>query len=63
MLLKQALKGTYYISVEPFHVRRYLDESSYRYNTPKGTDSEQSTEALDQLGDRRVTYKQSPEKV
>jgi len=30
-LLKRGLKGTY-ISVEPFHLFRYLDEQVFRYN-------------------------------
>src|SRR3989475_1051705 len=30
-LLKRSLKGTY-VSVEPFHLFRYLDEQAYRYN-------------------------------
>src|SRR5215475_8217513 len=33
-LLKRGLKGTY-ISVEPFHLFRYLDEQVYRYNKRK----------------------------
>src|SRR5580704_15957223 len=30
-LLKRSIKGTY-VSVEPFHLFRYLDEQSFRYN-------------------------------
>src|SRR6266567_6968304 len=30
-LLKRAIKGTY-VAVEPFHLFRYLDEESFRYN-------------------------------
>ena len=33
-LLKRAIKGTY-VSVEPFHLFRYLDEQAYRFNTRK----------------------------
>lgn len=32
-LLKRSIKGTY-ASVEPFHLFRYLDEQSFRFNTP-----------------------------
>jgi hypothetical protein len=32
-LLKRGLKGTY-VSVEPFHLFRYLDEQAFRYNEP-----------------------------
>lgn len=34
-LLKRSIKGTY-VSVEPFHLFRYLDEQSFRFNTRKG---------------------------
>ena len=30
-LLKRGIKGTY-VSVEPFHLARYLDEETFRYN-------------------------------
>jgi transposase-like protein len=33
-LLKRALKGTY-VSVEPFHLFRYLDEQAFRFNNRK----------------------------
>jgi transposase-like protein len=36
-LLKRGLKGTY-ISVEPFHLFRYLDEQMFRYNNRKDED-------------------------
>jgi hypothetical protein len=32
--LKRGLKGTY-VSVEPFHLFRYLDEQAFRYNTAR----------------------------
>src|SRR5208283_2727156 len=38
-LLKRGINGTY-ISVEPFHLFRYLDEQTYRYNNRKLTDGE-----------------------
>ena len=34
-LLKRGIAGTY-VSVEPFHLFRYLDEAAYRYNNRKG---------------------------
>jgi len=37
-LLKRGIKGTY-VSVEPFHLFRYLDEQSFRFNTRKGKDA------------------------
>lgn len=38
-LLKRTLKGTY-VAVEPFHLFRYLDEQSFRYNERKGLDGD-----------------------
>ncbi len=37
-LLKRALKGTY-VSVEPFHLFRYLDEQAFRFNYRKDSDA------------------------
>src|SRR6266849_6654975 len=34
-LLKRSINGTY-VSVEPFHLFRYLDEQAFRYNNRKG---------------------------
>jgi hypothetical protein len=55
-LLKRGLKGTY-ISVEPFHLFRYLDEQAFRYNERKGDDGDRFTLALSQVTGRRLTYK------
>jgi hypothetical protein len=39
-LLKRGLNGTY-VSVEPFHLFRYLDEQAFRFNYRKDiTDAE-----------------------
>ena len=38
-LLKRGLGGTY-VSVEPFHLYRYIDEQAFRYNTRKDTQRE-----------------------
>lgn len=56
-LLKQALKGTY-VSVEPFHLFRYLDEQSFRFNTRDGNDRDRFEESLTSIAGRRITYKQ-----
>jgi transposase-like protein len=61
-LLKRALKGTY-VSVEPFHLFRYLDEQSFRYNFRDGNDQERFLESLTMIGDRHITYKQLTGKV
>ena len=56
-LLKRGLKGTY-VSVEPFHLFRYLDEQAFRYNERKGTDRQRFMETLFSTVGRRLTYKQ-----
>jgi transposase-like protein len=56
-LLKRALGGTY-ISVEPFHLFRYLDEQSFRFNGRKGTDSQRFEHVLGQISGKRLRYKQ-----
>jgi transposase-like protein len=55
-LLKRALKGTY-VSVEPFHLFRYLDEQAYRFNARGGTDASRFMAALRTIVGRRLTYK------
>jgi transposase-like protein len=37
-LLKRGIKGTY-VSIEPFHLFRYLDEQSFRFNERKDNDA------------------------
>lgn len=60
-LLKRCIKGTY-VSVEPFHLFRYLDEEAFRYNQRKHcdkrkkTDAERFAELLGSLGGKRLTY-------
>ena len=56
-LLKRAIKGTY-ISVEPFHLFRYLDEEAFRFNERKNTDSERFMEMMSSLVNKRLTYKE-----
>ena len=56
-LLKRGLKGTY-VSVEPFHLFRYLDEQAFRFNNRKVTDAERFTETLASVVGRRLTYKE-----
>src|SRR5207249_4014404 len=53
-LLKRAIHGTY-VSVEPFHLFRYLDEESFRYNFRKLTDAERFLVVLRQIVGRRIT--------
>lgn len=55
-LLKRMLRGTY-VSVEPFHLFRYLDEQSFRYNNRKGNDSERFERVTGQVSGKRLMYK------
>jgi hypothetical protein len=72
-LLKRGLHGTY-ISVEPYHLFRYIDEQAFRYNTRKEmNDSERFALAVSQITGKRLTYaeltgklegaKQQPEEI
>jgi transposase-like protein len=54
-LLKRGLKGTY-VSVEPFHLFRYLDEQAFRFNERKADDSARFLEVMSGVTGRRVTY-------
>ena len=56
-LLKRGLKGTY-VSVEPFHLFRYLDEQAFRFNNRKGDDSDRFLKAASQITGKRVTYRE-----
>jgi transposase-like protein len=56
-LLKRSLKGTY-VSVEPFHLFRYLDEQSFRFNGRKGTDAQRFAQVLKQIVGKRLQYKE-----
>jgi transposase-like protein len=56
-LLKRCIKGTY-VSVEPFHLFRYLDEEAFRFNERFGTDQDRFMLALSGIVGRRVTYNQ-----
>jgi len=56
-LLKRGLKGAY-VSVEPFHQFRYLDEQAWRFNQRKLNDSERFQQVCGNLFGRRLTYKE-----
>ena len=55
-LLKRAIKGTY-VSVEPFHLFRYLDEQAFRFNERGDNDSGRFLRVLRTIIGRRLTYK------
>jgi len=54
-LLKRGIGGTY-VSVEPFHLFRYLDEQAFRYNNRKMTDAERFSIAVSGIVGKRLTY-------
>ena len=56
-LLKRGLKGTY-ISVEPYHLFRYLDEQVFRFNERKLSDFGRFTSVLSWVSGLRLTYKE-----
>jgi transposase-like protein len=59
--LKRSLGGTY-ISVEPFHLFRYIDEQAFRYNYRKDAEGNQLNDAqrfvaaMRQIVGKRLTY-------
>jgi transposase-like protein len=56
-LVKRGLNGTY-ISVEPFHLFRYLDEQAFRYNNRKMNDGDRFDIAVRQIVGKRLTWNQ-----
>jgi transposase-like protein len=55
-LLKRSINGTY-VSVEPFHLFRYLDEQAYRYNNRKEMDDfDRFKLAMSQIVGKRLTW-------
>ena len=54
-LLKRAIHGTY-VSIEPFHVFRYLDEQTFRFNNRGDTDRGRFLRAVASVIDKRLTY-------
>jgi transposase-like protein len=56
-LLKRGLNGTY-ISVEPFHLFRYLDEQMFRFNNRRMTDGERFSLAVHGIVGKRLMFDQ-----
>ncbi len=59
-LLKRGITGTY-VSVEPFHLFRYLDEQMFRFNNRATkdnplTDADRFDMAVRQIVGKRVTF-------
>jgi Transposase and inactivated derivatives len=66
-LLKRGLSGTY-ISVEPFHLFRYIDEQAFRYNNRATEDNpldeaDRFVLAVSQISGKRLTYAELTGKV
>lgn len=55
-LLKRSIQGTY-VSVEPFHLFRYLDEQAFRFNKRKDNDGGRFINVLRNIVGKRLTYK------
>lgn len=59
-LLKRGIHGTY-ISVEPFHLFRYIDEQAFLYNNRAKkdnplTDTDRFAPLMSQVSGKRLTY-------
>ena len=54
-LLKRSIKGTY-VSVDPFHLFRYLDEQAHRFNNRFHTDGERFIDVARNIIGKRLTY-------
>ncbi len=44
------------MSVEPYHLLRYLDEQTFRFNEREGKDADRFKEALGSVTGWRLTY-------
>jgi hypothetical protein len=63
-LVKRTIRGTY-VSVEPFHLSRYLDEQVFRYNNrtqPRG-DAARFEHVASHIFGKRLTYAELTGKV
>lgn len=54
-LLKRGINGTY-VSIEPFHLFRYLDEQSFRFNNRRMTDAQRFDVAVRGIVGKRLTF-------
>jgi transposase-like protein len=61
-LVKRGLNGTY-VSVEPFHLFRYLDEQAFRYNNRHMDDGDRFDIAVRHIVGKRLTWDQLTGKV
>lgn len=56
-LLKRAIRGTY-VNIEPYHLTRYLDEETFRFNTRKTDDAGRFQSVVNGITGKRLTYNQ-----
>jgi transposase-like protein len=56
-LLKRTIKGTY-VSIEPFHLFRYLDEQCFRFNHRKLSDAARFALTAGSVFGKRLTFDQ-----
>jgi transposase-like protein len=61
-LTKRNLSGTY-VAVEPFHLDRYLDEMTFRFNRRNMTAGQRFAKVLSQVTGKRLTYAEVTGKV
>ena len=62
-LVKRGLHGTY-VSVDPFHLYRYLDEQMFRFNNRKNLDDAGRFDlAISQIVGKRLTFAELTGKV
>jgi transposase-like protein len=54
-LFKRCIHGTY-VSIEPFHLFRYLDEQAFRYNNHDLSDGERFRKVAGSVIGKRLTY-------
>lgn len=56
-LFKRCIKGTY-VSADPWHLQKYLDEEVFRFNARRLTDADRFLILLRGVAGHRLTYKQ-----
>jgi transposase-like protein len=56
-LLKRSIKGTY-VSVELFHLDKYVAEQTFRFNERKGKDKDRFLKVIGGISGKRLTYEE-----
>lgn len=54
-LLKRCIHGTY-VSIEPFHLFRYIDEEAFRFNNRQTNDGSRFAQVANGIVGKRLTY-------